>query len=208
MNKFVFACIGGWLLCSACGHRTPPPSSQTADSLSLSDSTQKNYFPVADVLESEIRQIDSTPVAIKKLVIAGGRKDSAFIKPAEFNALAMQFLAPEFRDGRFEKEFTETSFIDNATRAVTFTYSTTNNDLPLQRVDVVTTPQGANHVLQSVYLEKNRVSGDSSILEKMYWRAGRRFEMLSLINIKGHPPVERRLIVSWESGSNTGRDNE
>jgi hypothetical protein len=206
MKKIVLACIGGWLVYSACGHRSPSPSSKPADTSSLSDTTQKTYFPVADVLESEIREIDTTPVAIQKLVIANGRKDSAFIKPAEFNALAMQFLAPEFRNGGFETNFTETSFIDNATHDATFTYSTTNENLSLQRVDVVAAQQGSSHHVKSIYLERNRVSGDSNILEKMYWRTGRRFQVISLINVKGHAPVERQLIVSWESGADTDED--
>ena len=201
MNKFVLACVaGGWLLSSACTHHPQPPSSSTtADSLSHSDSANV-YFPIADLLESEIREVDSTPVAIRKLVIFNGRKDSSFIKPAEFNALATQFLPPELRDGRFEKNFTETSFLDNATQTATFTYSSANNDLSLQRVDVVATPQGASHQVKTIYMERFRVSGDSSILDKMYWRTGKRFQVISLINIKGRAPIQRQLLVSWESG--------
>jgi hypothetical protein len=208
MNKFILAYIaGGCLFYGACTHH-PQPASQPADTLSSPDTAQKTYFPVADVLESEILQIDSTPVAIKKLTISAGKKDSAFIKPAEFNTLASAFLAPEFRNGTFEKNYTETSFIDNANQAATFTYSTTNNTLSLQRVDIVTTPQGTSHQVSSVYMEKKRVSGDSSILDKMYWRSGHRFHVVSLINVKGHAPVERQLIVSWESGGDTDQDNE
>jgi hypothetical protein len=209
MNKFVLACIaGGWLFCGACAHHPQPPSTQTTDSLSRSDTAGNAFFPIAEVLESEIREVDSTPVAILRSVIAKGRKDSGFIKPAEFDALARQFLDPEFRNGRFEKDFTETSFMDNTTHDATFTYSTTNGDLPLQRVDVIATPQGTSHRVNSIYLERTRVSGDSSILEKMYWRAGRRFQVLSRITVKGHAPVEQQMIVSWESGGGGDGDNE
>jgi hypothetical protein len=209
MNKFVLACItGGWLWCGACAHRPQQPSAQSADTLSQPDTAENVYFPVADVLESEIRQVDSAPVAIRKIVTAGGRTDSGFIKPAEFDALAMQFLVPEFRNGQFQKDFTETSFIDNATQAATFTYSPANKDLPLQRVDIIVTPHGTVHQLNSVYLERSRVSGDSSILEKMYWRAGKQFQVISLIRIKGGPPVQRNLTVSWDSGGDTDRGNE
>jgi len=209
MNKFVLACItGGCLLCGACAHQPQQPSTQPADTLSQSDTAGHSYFPVAEILESEIRQIDSTPVAIRKLVIGNGRTDSGFIKQAEFNALAMQFVVPEFGNGRFQKDFTETSFIDNATQAATFTYSTTNGDLSLQRVDVVAIPQGAIHQVKSIYLERSRISGDSTILDKMFWRAGKQFKILSLIRVKGGAPVRQQLIVSWESGGDTDGDNE
>jgi hypothetical protein len=208
MKKLVLACLGASLFCIACGHRPTSPAPNPADSLSLADSTQKTYFPIADVLESEILEVDSTPVAIKKIVIIAKRRDSAFIKPAEFNLLAGKFLAPEFRNGDFQKDFTETSFLDNSTQAATFTYSTTNRDLTLQRVDVIAMPQGSSHRIKSIYLETNRVSGDSSILEKMFWRTGKKFQIVSLINVKGQPPVERQTTVSWESGGDTDGDNE
>ncbi len=209
MNKFVLACItGGWLLCGACAHHPQQPSTQSADTLSQPDTAENVYFPVAEVLESEIRLVDSTPVAIRKFIIGNGRTDSGFIKPAEFDALAMQFVVPEFRNGQFEKDFTETSFMDNATQAATFTYSATNKDLPLIRVDIIVAPHGTVHQLKSVYLERSRVSGDSSILEKMFWRTGQQFQVISLIRIKGGPPVQRQLIVSWGSGGDTDGDNE
>jgi hypothetical protein len=199
MKKFALACAtGGWLLFCACGH-SPQPSSPPTDTLSRPDSAEQTFFPVAGVLESEIRQIDTTPVAIRKYITGNGHTDSGFVKPAEFHALAMQFVVPEFRNGQFEKSFTETSFIDNATRDATFTYSTTDKDLPLQRVDIVTVPHGQEHQMQSIYIERNRISGDSSILDKMFWRAGREFQLVSLISIKGAPPVQRKLVVSWST---------
>jgi hypothetical protein len=209
MNRLALACItGGWLLCGACAHHPQQPSTRSADTLSQPDSAENVYFPVADVLASEIREVDSTPLAIRKFVIYDGRTDSSFIKPAEFDALAMQFMVPEFRNGQFEKDFTETSFMDNATQDATFTYSATDKNLPLQRVDIIAAPHGTVHQLKSVYLERTRVSGDSSILEKMYWQAGKQFQVISLIRIKGGPPAQRRVIVSWDSGGDTNGDNE
>jgi hypothetical protein len=199
MKKFALAWLtGAWLLCAACGHHPQTPSTPTTDTLSRPDTAGSVFFPVADVIESEILQIDTIPVAIRKSITSNGHADSGFIKPAEFHALAMQFVVPEFRNGQFEKNFTETSFIENSTQAATFTYSATDKDLPLQRVDIVTIPHGVNHQMESVYIERNRISGDSSILDKMFWRAGRQFQVISLIHVKGAAPLQRKLTVSWD----------
>jgi hypothetical protein len=209
MKKFALACISGaWLLCGACAHHPQPPASPSTDTLSQSDTAGQVFFPVAEVLESEIRQIDTTPVAIRKYITGNGHTDSSFIKPEEFHALAMQFVVPEFRNGQFRKDFTETSFIDNATQAATFTYSPTSKDLPLSRVDVIATPRGAGHEVKSIYMERTRVSGDSSVLDKMFWRVGIQFQVVSLITVKGAAPIQRQLIVSWGAEQNTGGDNE
>jgi hypothetical protein len=58
--------------------------------------------------------------------------------------------------------------------------------------------------MESVYLETSRVSGDSIILQKMFWRAAKNFEVVSLIRVKGKPPVEQQLKVVWD----TDEDNE
>jgi hypothetical protein len=200
MKNVVLACITcGWLFLGACAnrHQSSTPSS---DSLSNSDTTAVPFLPIADLLGSEIRQVDSTPLAIWKFVTEKGHKDSVLLKPAEFHALAMQFVVPEFRDGSFQKDFTESSFIDNATQDATFTWSTTVGDLPLQRVDVIVTPRGAAHQMKSVYLERTRVSGDSTIHDKMFWQAGKRFQITSLIRIDHQSPVERQLTVIWDAG--------
>jgi hypothetical protein len=209
MKKFALACIsGGWLLSAACAHHPQPPSSPSTDTLSQSDTAGQVYFPVAEVLESEIRQVDTTPIAIRKYITGNGHTDSSFIKPAEFHALAMQFVVPEFRNGQFQKDFTETSFIDNATRAATFTYSPTSRDLPLTRVDVVATPHGAEHEMKTIYMERTRVSGDSSVLDKMFWRAGIQFQVISLITVKGAAPIQQQLTVSWGMDRGAREDNE
>jgi hypothetical protein len=204
MKKLILACItGGWLFCGACAHH-PQPSPTTSDSLSHPDSPATSFFPVADVLESEIREVDTLPVALRKMIVAKGRTDSSFIKPAEFHALAMQFLLPEFRDGRFQKEFSETSFMDNNTGNANFTYASKDKDLSLQRVDVIAEPNGSAHRMSSVYLVRHRISGDSNIVERMLWRARKRFQIASEIRINNGPPVDQQLIVDWSSGG----DNE
>jgi hypothetical protein len=205
MKNFVLVSIAGvWLCCGACVSDARQPLSNQSDSLSRSDSAGKDFFPVAAVLESEILYVDSMPLALHKYVTRDGHTDSSFIRVPEFNALALQFLVPELHDGSFERDFTESSFIDRGSRAVTFTYSTSNRNLSLQRVDVIATPQGAIHQMKSVYLEMNRVSGDSVILQKMFWRAAKNFEVVSLIRIKGKPPVEQQLKVVWDADE----DNE
>ena len=151
-------------------------------------------------------RVDSFPIATMKYTIRNGRTDSGYIQLTEFNELALQFLLPEFKDGSFEKKYTENSFADRATQSVTFTYSPTDQDqpLPLQRVDVVTASGTQGNLVKSIYMEKTRAAGDSAILQKMYWQAGRSFQIISLIRVKGQPPVQQQVRVVW----NTAPDNE
>ncbi len=205
MKHFVFVCVaGGWLCWSACINHSQPPVSHPQDSLSNQDSARNTFFPIADYLETEILHVNSTPLAMRKYFTANGRMDSSFIQLPEFNALALQFLSPELKDGRFERKYTETAFLDKATHLATFTYSTTDKDLSLQRADVLATPKNGVNQVKSIYLEKSRVSGDSVIQQKMFWQSGKSFQVVSLIRISGSKPIEQRLMVVWDKGE----DNE
>ncbi len=142
-------------------------------------------------------RVDSFPIATMKYIIRNGRTDSGYIQLTEFNELALQFLLPEFKDGSFEKNYTENSFADGAAQSVTFTYSPTDQPLPLQRVDVVTGAGTQGNLVQSIYMEKTRVAGDTAILQKMYWQAGRNFQIISMIRVKGQRPVQQQIRVVW-----------
>jgi hypothetical protein len=42
----------------------------------------------------------------------------------------------------------------------------------------------------------------------MYWQAGRQFQVISLISVKGVAAGQRKLIVSWDTGGDPDGDNE
>jgi hypothetical protein len=206
MKNFALVCLaGGWLCFNACSHHGQQPASGQQDSVSIkgvlsnNDSAKDTFFPVADYLETEILRVDSFPIATMKYTVRNGRTDSGYIQLTEFNELALQFLVPEFQDGSFEKKYTENSFVDRATQSVTFTYSTTDESLPLQRVDVVAASGTQGHLVKSIYLERTRVAGDSVIHQKMFWQAGRNFQIISLIRVKGQPPVQQQVRVVWNA---------
>ncbi len=199
MKNFVLAIAAGSCLCwSACGHRGGQPASNQQDSVARQDSSANAHFPVAEYLEAEILRIDSFPEALRKVTTRDGRTDTTYILLPEFNALALQFLLPAFNDGSFQTKYTESSFMDRSTETITFTYSATDKDLPLQRVDVVTITDGEVNKVRSVYLENRKVAGDSSIFQKLYWQTKHQMQIFSRITVKGKPPVEQQVKVIWD----------
>ena len=200
MKYFVVLCLSGALLMGACGNHQQPADHPKQDSLSQTDSAKNLFFPVAEYLESEILHVDSIPMALRKYTTVNGKTDSAFIQLPEFNALSLQFLPEELHNGSFEKNFTENTFADKTTESITFNYSTEEKGLPLRRVDVQTIAGNSRQRVKSVYLEKHRVSGDSVIFERLYWRTGKSFQVSTSVTVKGKAPAERQLKVVWNNG--------
>jgi hypothetical protein len=195
--KYALTLLQALLLGACVSHTQPDPASQ--DSLAGADSTVKKnaFFPVADFLESEILSVDSTPLLLKKIVTRNGHRDTTLITAPEFNVLALQFLPPELRDNGLDKNFTESSFADKTTQSITFTYSPINKDGPLQRVDVLTIPGVRAQEVKSIYLERSHTAGDSAILQKMYWRSKKSFQIVTTTRVRSSPPAEEQLQVVW-----------
>jgi hypothetical protein len=199
MKYLAVLCLAGVLLSGACVNHQPAVASR--DSLPGIDSATKNdFFPVAGYLETEIMNVDSTPVALVCYRTSNNRTDSAFISPPEFNTLALQFLPPEIRDSGLEKNFTENSFVDKTTGSITFSYSPIDKNNALQRVDLQTVQGGRGQEVKSIYMEVRRKAGDSLILQKMLWASKRNFQIVTLTSIGGSEQQERQVKVVWDKG--------
>ena len=166
------------------------------------DTTKKGkaYFPVLDFIKSEISYVDSLPVGIMKYTTENGKTDSGYIKVPEFHQLAQEFISPALQEELFEKEFSETSFFDNTTQYSNFLYSTANRNLNLHRVDVLSKPEDVVYnKVQSIYMEKSFLQGDSTIIQKMYWKTGQNFLINTEITTSKADVITRQVKVVWNS---------
>lgn len=189
---------------TACHQRNPSGGSDPASSdstIKQGDSAQVAFLPVAEYLRSEISHVDSTPLAIVKYIIQGNRTDSSFITPAQFDQSAREFLVPELEAASLEKNYAESSFQDETTGYLTFSYSPRDRDkgLPLQRIDVLTSPDKGSNKVRSVYLETVTRAGDTLVTKKMYWKAGHSFLVITAAQPPKKDPVVRQSKVVWDA---------
>lgn len=161
----------------------------------------KAYIPVTDYIRGEIKTLDSLPVGILKRIRAGNRSDSAYIQPAEFRQLAAEFLPQELEKGKFEQSFTESSFFDQSTELLTFTYQASNTASAVKRVDVLISPSLQLDKVKSIYIEKDYQSGDTVFNKKMYWKAGTSFQVVTQKAVAGQPATPEQLKVIWDPSS-------
>jgi hypothetical protein len=164
------------------------------------DSTQKakTYFPVLDFIKSEIRFVDSLPVGIMKYTTQNNVTDSGYIKLDEFHKLAQEFLPSDLNKESFENNFSETSFFDNTTHYSSFLYSGNKKNLEVNRVDVLVEREDVVYdKVRSIYMEKTIENRDSSVTRKLYWKAGKNFQINTEIRTPGEGVVTRQVKVVW-----------
>ncbi len=202
-HSYIYICA---LLLSlaACRQHSPSASAVGDPDAIKKDSAQKNFFPVADYIRGEIHYVDSMPLAIMKYQIHDDRTDSSFIHSDEFHRIAGEFLLPELEKGNFEKQYLEKSFMDETSGYLTFTYSTPDKSLPLQRADVLAIPAATaagSSQIKSIYLETSRSSGDTLIIKKMLWIARKNLLIITSLQPNGKPHITRQVKVVWDSST-------
>jgi PBP1b-binding outer membrane lipoprotein LpoB len=191
MNRFCLLILVSFLLvnCKNQPHEEVQPEKKEE---------KNNFFPLQDFIRGEITNVDSLPIGILKYSVHDNKTDSSYIKPAEFNRLAQEFLPPELDSNVFKREFSESSFYDETTKSLTFTYSTKNKSLQLQRADILATLGDRFAKVKSVYMENVDKMHDTNILKKMFWQAGKSFQVISSINRAGKASGSSQMKVVWD----------
>ena len=180
------------LLGVSCGDADP--SSESKENAPAA----KSYFPIAEYIKGEIKLVDSLPVGIMKKNTSGNRTDSAFIERPEFKMLAGAFTGSDLEKTSLEAKYTEHSFLDQTTGYYTMTYEPKTSDAPYNRIDVLVKPGATFDNVKSIYLEKSTSQNDTSINERLYWKANISFRITKEKIYKNQTPVVEQLLVIWD----------
>lgn len=187
------ACFGLILLVfSACkNHSTQKPPA--------ADDSVSSYLPVADLLKMDIKQTDSFATSILQKGRINDRKDSFFIQPGRFHELADTFLCPQLLDSlQFRQGYTENSLMDASTQMISFIYTANSPDNPLRKVLVYVTPSPVTDKVSRIYMEKGFQKGDTAIDQKLTWKIGQYFMIVSIEQPASGPVITSVQTVIWD----------
>jgi hypothetical protein len=155
--------LAGLFSCKQKNQPAPPPVD------TATDTTHTVYLPVTDFIRADIKQVDSFAGGILRKRIIDNRKDSVFIKPAEFHRFAELFLPAELDSASLKNNFTEESLQDETTETINFIYIAQNPNVSVRKVIVYLRPGPTSDEVSRIYMEKESVSGDTVIQQKLTW---------------------------------------
>ncbi|MEO7446469.1 MAG: hypothetical protein ABIT96_08590 [Ferruginibacter sp.] len=154
----------------------------------------ENFFPVTSFIKGELAGMNrdgNTPIAYYTL---NGRKDSSWVKPAEFNDVFGPFLQPQIDSVNMNSLFTETKFLDQTLNTFTFTYSPIKKlpvNMALQRWDVYLDANTNN--VQRIYWLK--FAGDTT--QQLTWNAGENAKIISVLPVNGKDSIVSETFITW-----------
>jgi len=188
--KITIVSLALWLLICSCGNNASEAAKETP--------VEKSYFPIAEYVKGEIRIVDSLPVGIMKKFKKGSRMDSSFIERPEFHTLAGAFTDTNLGKSNLEANYKESSFMDQSTGYYTFTYQPITPSAPYNRIDVLVKPGANSDKVSTIYMEKSSVQQDTTINERLFWKANTSFSITREKKFKEQNPVVEQLIVIWD----------
>lgn len=200
MKNHLFSLIVLILILNSCKNKEESPSTGPESTAKADSPEVKSYLPVLDFVKAEIRNVDSFFAGIRKITIRDGKTvDSTYISSEEFHKLAAEFETNELSKEFLEQHYEETSFMDHSTQAVTFTYSTEEHQLPIKRIDLLTTEVNGIDKMKSLFVEKVINSGDTAIVKRLLWKAGKNFLLVTQSSIGQKQPVVSQVKVVWDN---------
>jgi len=180
----------------ACKHKPNTPVATVPDSQDSASSG--SFLPVAEFIKNDITRVDSFSGGILRKATTNGKKDSAYIQLPRFHELANQFLLPELDSASFRTHFTESSLMDETTEMLNFIYTPKEANWPLQKAVVYISPGTTGDKVDRIYMERDFIRGDTSFHEKLTWKTGEYFYIISLQQPNNKPAVTSIEKVIWD----------
>jgi hypothetical protein len=186
----------GWVICystwvfimqscknsSQAGHTGIPLTSDTA-----------RFYPVNDYLRLQIKKVDSAAQLIYRLTVENGKTDSVVLSTQQFDSLANTFLQYDISDKNNHKYYHENVFMDETTGSYTFNYTSLNNGLPLQSVDILLDTID-NHV-KRVFITRAANTGTLPVTEKMGWKNDNSFYINRITENGSNTNLQQNTVV-------------
>ena len=146
----------------SCGNNKQPNTATAADSTV--------YYPINSFIRQQIKQVDTTPYYVYRVLVMNDKKDSSTISRAVFDSLAKQCMLPELEENNLRKYFTESVYQDESTNSITLTYTPKDNNNMVQSAMVLLDPDTQN--VKWVFINTLQNGGDSTIIQKIGWKGG------------------------------------
>lgn len=130
-------------------------------------------LPYVDMLQQELKQIDSTPIALfmHNVDTVGNILDTTIIDKKDFRVLLQPFVTADISVAKRKKYFTESSYADAVNDSYNFAYTTNEVKEPVKSVILTTTSNDINSTFKSLLMTQQYNSKDTIINTNLFWKA-------------------------------------
>ena len=164
---------------------------------------KNDVFPALDFIKSQVADVDTSVYPIMKLDrVTDSTYDTTFVKRDDFKVLASDFLETPDISKKFNGKYTEERMLNNDLGQVVFIATPNDEDLELRRQEVRIIPNPPNDKVKSIYIEKFKSNGDSSVMKRMTWYTDKKFQVVTITQRKNQEEKTSVMEVIWNDKEN------
>jgi hypothetical protein len=162
------------------------------------EESKSGYFPVLSFIESQVAHVDTSLYAIIKIVTTAESSDTQYLRRENFKQVSDHFLnIPDITKGKLADKYVELKMYDESLAQVILNYTPKDDDLEIQRQEVLIKPNPVRDVVTTIYIDQLQNFKDSTVLKKMLWRVNKRFKVVSIIQKENQPEKVITEEVIW-----------
>jgi hypothetical protein len=192
--KNIYFFIPAILLIFSCKQHGQAPTT-TGDS--TIQAKEEALYPYPQYIQSQIQHLDSVQLGIEMVIYENGvKKDSAFITRQEFKRLATAFMVPDLNEKKWRNEYEETSFRDLSLNTITFTIASKNENLPVQKADILLNPDTKE--VKYVMLKKQEKKDGNFESSNLMWVNNMNFQIVTEKTSADGKELKRIVKVTWD----------
>lgn len=157
------------------------------------------FYPYKSFLETQIKQVSTTPYFIYQIRTEENKRDSTLVTPEQFLAITSIFTRYSIEDTAVKRFYKEIAFNDESTHSITMSYSTHNNELPVQQVDVLLDQE--TQKIKRIFLTVVQQAGDSTTTYKLSWKSNASCTIAQTVSIAGGNEHSVQSAVVWNDAN-------
>lgn len=155
-----------------------------------------HFFSIKDFILTEVKDVQTTPYLMYQVIIKpSGSKDSTIFTKENFATVAQQFIDCDISNSPSKNNYRESVFKDNSTQSITLNYSTANQELPIQNIDVLLDER--TNKVNRIFIRKIVDNKDSLISVLYSWKAGKSFSIIKSVVKKDDSKYDEQQFINW-----------
>ncbi|HMG66516.1 MAG TPA: hypothetical protein VK588_02485 [Chitinophagaceae bacterium] len=164
---------------------------------------KNDVFPALDFIKSQIASVDTSVYSIKKLVpVNDSTYDTTYVKREDFKTLAKDFIETPDISKALGGKYIEQRMMNNELGLVVFISTTQDESLEVRRQEVRILPDPPDDKVKSIYIEKFKSAGDSTVMKRMTWYTDKKFQIVTITQGKSGEEKTAVVEVVWNDDNN------
>lgn len=170
-------------------------SSQPKNSVADPATDTSKFYPLRNFIKEQIQYVDLRNFPIYRITEKDGKKDSASLTKEQFIAMAETFLDKDISEPTVKALYKESAFNDLSTGSITLNYKPTDNNAPVQNIDILLDEQ--TNLVKRVFIRVLQRKGDTTFSEQYNWKANKSFQINRTMTTSGGFTSTELNYINW-----------